>query len=95
MRYIQLLILIALCALLACGRKDSANGRTCFYYNEPQGITSLDPAFANNKANIWPVTQLFNGLVQLNDSLLVEPCIAKSWRIGADGKTYTFTLGVP
>lgn len=92
MRYINPLILIALCTLLACGRKDTANGRTCFYYNEPQGITSLDPAFANNKANIWPVTQLFNGLVQLNDSLLVEPCIAKSWKISDDGKTYTFTL---
>ena len=93
MRYIHLVILLAaIGTFTACGHKDTANGRTCFYYNEPQGVSSLDPAFANNKANIWPVTQLFNGLVELNDSLLVEPCIAKQWAISADGLTYTFTL---
>ncbi len=77
---------------LSCNRHENENGRTVFRYNESAGITSLDPAFARNQANIWAVNQLFNGLVQLNDKLHVEPCIAKSWEILNDGKTYLFHL---
>lgn len=66
--------------------------RTVFNYNEMAGVTSLDPATANNTEDIWPVNQLFNGLVQMNDSLRVIPCIAKSWYISDDGLVYTFNL---
>jgi len=66
--------------------------RTVFNYNEMAGVTSLDPAMANNLENIWAVNQLFNGLVQMNDSLRVIPCIAKQWQVSEDGLTYTFTL---
>lgn len=63
-----------------------------FRYNEMNGLGSLDPAAAGNFENIWPVNQLFNGLVQLNDSLDVEPCIARSYRIDEEGRRYTFLL---
>lgn len=63
-----------------------------FRYNESKGITSLDPAFARNLALIWPVNQVYNGLVQLSDSLTVEPCIAKRWLTSDDGLCYTFYL---
>ncbi|MCH3885385.1 ABC transporter substrate-binding protein [Tenacibaculum aquimarinum] len=63
-----------------------------FRYNEHSNITSLDPAFAKDQRNIWAVNQLYNGLVQLDDSLQVKPDIAKSWSISEDGKTYTFLL---
>ena len=65
---------------------------TVFRYNESAGITSLDPAFSRNQANIWAVNQIFNGLVQLDDSLNVEPAIAKSWEIHDNGRLYRFTL---
>jgi len=68
------------------------DGRTVFRYNESAGITSLDPAFARDQANIWAVNQMFNGLVQLDENLKVKPCIAKSWEISADGLDYTFHL---
>lgn len=79
--------------LTACksGRFEN-DGRTVFRYNESAGITSLDPAFARDQANIWAVNQLFNGLVQLDDNLKVKPCIAKSWEISPDGLNYTFHL---
>ena len=35
---------------------------------------------------------MFNGLVQLNDSIEVIPCIAKNWEISDSGKVYTFHL---
>lgn len=71
-------------------RQDA--GLTVFRYNESSGITSLDPAFARNQANIWAVNQLFNGLVQLDSTLLVKPCIAKEWTVSDDGTVYTFIL---
>lgn len=79
--------------IFSCGKnnKDDDN-RTVFSYNEMAGVTSLDPAKSNNTEDIWPVNQLFNGLVQMNDSLKVVPCIAKSWYVSEDGLMYTFTL---
>ena len=67
-------------------------GKTVFAYNEVNGLTSLDPAAASNFENIWPVNQLFNGLMQTNDSLQVVPCIARTYSLSPDGKTYTFFL---
>lgn len=63
-----------------------------FRYNEFKNVTSLDPAFARNPQNIWPIQQLFNALVQLDDSLNVKPEIAKKWEISKNGLEYTFTL---
>ncbi len=85
--------LILLILFTACkpGRFNN-DGRTVFRYNESAGITSLDPAFARDQANIWAINQLFNGLVQLDDHLKVKPCIAKSWEISADGLEYKFHL---
>jgi oligopeptide transport system substrate-binding protein len=68
------------------------DGRTVFRYNESAGITSLDPAYASNQANIWAGNQLYNGLVQLDEQLKVKPCIAYAWEISSDGTTYTFHL---
>ena len=63
-----------------------------FKYNEHSNIATLDPAFARNPQTIWPTNQLFNGLVQLDDQLNIQPDIAKSWRINDSTSTYTFTL---
>lgn len=72
--------------------KQEDDNRTVFNYNEMAGISGLDPASANNTEDIWGVNQVYNGLVQLNDSLQVRPCIAKRWFISDDGLTYTFIL---
>ena len=75
-----------------CKEEKANRNKTVFKYNEPAGITSLDPAFSNRTENIWAVNQIFNGLVQLNDTLAVVPCIAKKWEISDDGLNYTFHL---
>lgn len=74
------------------GDEKPKSTRTVFKYNEMAGITSLDPAAARSFENIWVVNQLYNGLVQMNDSLQVESSIARSWNISKDGLTYTFHL---
>jgi peptide/nickel transport system substrate-binding protein len=57
-----------------------------FRYNESANIQTLDPAFARNMAIIWPCNQLFNGLVQLDDSLHIKPDIAKNGGLVKMGK---------
>jgi oligopeptide transport system substrate-binding protein len=86
------LFFLVLCIAFSCRQKQAAGGKTVFRYNESAGITSLDPAFARNQANIWGVNQLFNGLVQLDDKLQVRPCIARTWEIQDEGRRYVFHL---
>ncbi|MFN3756633.1 MAG: ABC transporter substrate-binding protein [Flavobacterium sp.] len=63
-----------------------------FRYNESANISSLDPAFSKSQNNIWICNQLFNGLVQLDDSLKIQPDIAHRWEISEDGTRYLFFL---
>lgn len=79
--------------LFSCGNNSKPDrDHLVFRYNEFAGISSLDPAFANAQRNIWPCNQLYNGLVQLDENLNIQPDIAKSWAISDSGKTYTFQL---
>lgn len=91
---IFLAVLASLSLFFTCCGNDSSsqNDHLVFRYNEHSNITSLDPAFARNPQNIWPSNQLFNGLVQLDDSLHIKPDIAKRWEINDTTFTYTFTL---
>src|SRR6478736_6067697 len=84
------LVLFLSLGLFACNRQDESDGKKVFYLNLDQGLTSLDPAFARNQNVLWMANQIFNGLVQIDDSLNIKPCVAKSWEISDDGKTYTF-----
>lgn len=86
----------SVCLLLflsACSNSEEEQlSHLVFRYNEHSNISSLDPAFARNPQNIWPSNQLFNGLVQLDDSLRIQPDIAKRWEINDSTYTYTFYL---
>lgn len=87
------ILFILFIGLYSCTKQSSKfTDSQVFRYNEHSNITSLDPAFAKDQRNIWAVNQLFNGLVQLDDSLHIQPDIAKKWSISEDGKIYRFTL---
>jgi len=66
--------------------------KNIFHYNEQSGIATLDPAFAKNQSIIWAVHQIYNTLIQTDDSLHLVPSLAKSWNISADNLTFTFHL---
>ena len=88
-----IIALSVICAIFtSCSRHNEGEGKAIFRYNESAGISTLDPAFAKDQALIWATSQIFNGLVRLDTSLCIEPCIAKRWTISDDGLTYTFTL---
>jgi len=90
--YFYLIFITILIFFTGCKSETKEETRTVFRYNEPSGVTSLDPVFSRNQANIWAASQLFNGLVQLDYELNVKPAIAKDWDISSDGKQYTFYL---
>ncbi|NNF01660.1 MAG: ABC transporter substrate-binding protein, partial [Bacteroidia bacterium] len=90
--WIRFFSIVLLVVLSACQERGADSNKTVFRYNQAEGISSLDPAFARSQANIWACNQLFNGLVQLDDDLGIQACIAKSWKISEDGLTYTFLL---
>ena len=75
----------------SCSSKSKTN-KKIFRYNEYAGIASLDPAFAKNQSTMWPAHQLFNTLVEVDDSLNIKPSLATRWDISADKRTYTFYL---
>jgi ABC-type transport system substrate-binding protein len=91
----RLLIFLWAGALVITGCHRSTadqTGKQVFKYNQPESLTSLDPAYARNQGNIWAVTQLYNGLVELNEQLKPVPALARSWEISPDGRTYVFHL---
>ncbi|RKE95009.1 peptide/nickel transport system substrate-binding protein [Ichthyenterobacterium magnum] len=79
--------------LFSCKDQTNTNkDNLVFRYNEHKNIGSLDPAFAKDNADIWAINQLFNGLVQMDENLNVQPCIAKDWSVSEDALTYSFIL---
>ncbi|MDG2174873.1 MAG: peptide ABC transporter substrate-binding protein [Gammaproteobacteria bacterium] len=93
------LIFIFLLLLTGCSggesesRVDSGNRDGVFHFGnhaEPQG---LDPHIVTGIPEHHILTALFEGLVLKNPYTLdIEPGVAESWDISADGLTYTFRL---
>ncbi|HJW17913.1 MAG TPA: ABC transporter substrate-binding protein [Flavisolibacter sp.] len=63
-----------------------------FHYNESTGIASIDPAFAKNQSIMWPVHQLYNTIVEVDNNLNIVPSLATRWTISEDKTIYTFYL---
>lgn len=78
--------------LNSCYSDKDIDYNKIFRYNESANISTLDPAFAKDQAIIWACNQIYNGLVELDSNLGIQPSIAKSWTISEDGKTYVFNL---
>ena len=79
--------------LFACHSKYDNSHLSIFKYNESNGISTLDPAFANDKATIWATSQIFSPLVKMNDNLEVIPLVAKNLPdTSENGKKYIFNL---
>lgn len=89
-KFSYFLFLLFCWTLVSCTHEDNLDN--VFVYNESNGISTLDPAYARDMEIMWATNQLFDGLVELNDSLRVTPAICKSYQISQDLLTYTFTL---
>lgn len=63
-----------------------------FRMNMESALNSLDPAFARDQVRIWACSQFYNGLVELDSAMNVEPSIATHWEVLDSGKVYRFYL---
>jgi ABC-type transport system substrate-binding protein len=88
---ISVWVVLLLLALHSC-HNETVSSSNIFHYNQSSGISTLDPAFSKDQSIIWACNQLYNGLVQLDDSLNIKPSIANAWEITDSGKIYTFHL---
>jgi ABC-type transport system substrate-binding protein len=91
-RFVKNTVYFFLLAVLVSGCYHKTKNLTIFHYNESTGIASLDPAFAKNQAVMWPVHQLYNTLVEVDDGLNIVPSLAKRWQVSDDRLTWTFHL---
>ena len=76
---------------VGCGPAEKSDKKV-FYYNESDGIATLDPAFAKNRSIIWAVHQLYSTLVETDNQLRIVPCLAARWEVSSDRRTWTFHL---
>lgn len=88
-RIIKLIFTIAFFS--SCASK-SRSDKQVFAYNEVEGITTLDPAFAKSRSVMWTAHQLYNTLVETDSNLNIVPSLAKSWEVSDDHLLYTFHL---
>jgi len=84
--------IVAACWLMTGCYSRKSNEANIFHYNEFSGIASLDPAFAKSQSVMWPVHQLFNTLVEIDNSLQIIPSLARRWDISDDRTEFTFHL---
>ncbi|MGK7395109.1 MAG: ABC transporter substrate-binding protein [Candidatus Cyclobacteriaceae bacterium M3_2C_046] len=89
-------ILIFLAVIMLWGscsqKQEQLSDKKVFRYNQADGLSSLDPAFARNQANIWATSQIYNGLFELSSDLYPVPSLASTWDISEDGKVYKFNI---
>jgi oligopeptide transport system substrate-binding protein len=83
---------IVLLFVASCGSGRGDAGKKVFYYNESDGVATLDPAFAKNRSIMWVIHQLYSTLVETDDQLRFVPALARSWEVSADRTVWTFHL---
>lgn len=84
-------IIIFLFLLIACSRNEEGD-KQVFKYNQPEGLVTLDPAFAKSQPVIWATHQIYNTLVEIDKDLHIKPSVAYRWEISTNGLIYTFHL---
>ena len=101
MRRLLLLFTILLTAMLNCQQEPSGPSEQAQPEVKTGGIyrvplpwspTNLDPPFTTDIYSVTVIQQIFDGLVQFDQSLNIAPNIATSWTVSRDKLTYTFTL---
>ncbi|MFI5386326.1 MAG: ABC transporter substrate-binding protein [Fimbriimonadales bacterium] len=89
------LLLSALVALLLAGCGHPASSKSARnVFRVPVNVTfsSIDPALASETYSIDTMQNSFEGLVMMGEDNQIHPCLAESWDVSKDGKTYTFHL---
>ena len=86
---VTLLSLVLVVALpTAAQPRRGGTFRVAFQSDPP----TLDPQLASDTSSSAVIHQLFDGLVELDEKLQVQPSIAEKWTVSGDQRVYTFSL---
>ena len=87
---LTVVVLAALAGAAARGETPRAGGtlRAVFSADPP----TLDPAHATDTTSSAVIRQVFDGLLELDETLTPVPALARSVRVSPDGRAYTFAL---
>lgn len=88
---IYICIILVSAFLASCGDAVTQKDAT-FTYNEPQGLTTLDPAMAGISGPIHIGGHIFETLVKLDSNGAIIPGLAQSWTVDETGLQWTFSL---
>lgn len=89
----RVVVLLCTFSQIKCAENvDKISEHQVFRYNEDVSVNTLDPIYIKSQSEIWIGSQIYEGLVSLNDSLLPIPQLAKSWEITDSGCVYKFLL---
>jgi peptide/nickel transport system substrate-binding protein len=74
--------------------QDRNDASTVTVYRRPLGHDpkTLDPARISDIYSLSVSQQIFDGLVQFDQTLAIKPALAEFWRASRDGLTWTFDL---
>jgi len=78
--------------MASCGRGVSLDAPVLLTYNASDGVRSLDPGKATDLESMWVVDQLYEGLLEFDEALQLQPALAEAWKVSEDGLTYAFRL---
>ncbi|MBL7975851.1 MAG: ABC transporter substrate-binding protein [Candidatus Kapabacteria bacterium] len=76
----------------SCTHEPVFNPNVTFFYNEPNGLQSLDPAIASYQSASWAGTQIYNSLVEYDSTLTIQPSLATTWSVDTSGTVWTFHI---
>jgi len=77
----------------ASGDAGAGDGPVVINIGRGGDTVTMDPIYAGDNVDIWLMNLVFEGLVKSSaDGKTIEPCLATSWDISDDEKTFTFHL---
>src|SRR5450756_811298 len=87
---ISVFLVVVLLGTVSC--KTSKGGLQELTYNLGAEPTTIEPGLSVSVGEGIVESQVFDGLTRLDNKLVRQPAIAKSWTSAKEGKTYVFTL---
>lgn len=87
-RWLLALLLVLTVPAAAVGQKRGGTLRGVFTSDPP----TLDPAQATDTTSSAVIRQMFDTLVELDETLKPAPALAERWTVSKDQKVYTFAL---
>ena len=87
-------VLLVVASAPASAQERKGVGEPAVLYRRPLGNdpSTLDPARINDVYSRSVAQQIFDGLVQFDQTLAIAPALAQFWKSSRDGLRWTFTL---